>query len=191
MSWYQVASPAVASKEEHSCNHQNAPQEGANAANQHWVLKHGQDLRQIPSSALRLRRNGHLWVWKADINQMKSYSYVVSWMSTIFVALPFNAQHGTRLPIFITLLTHTMSSLLVRSTNHCFFFPFLTLCFNIGLVLWYELAMDFHRNIWYLEMFALSALNKSTVENDSPATHFPTQHGNFCISDSCKSYNKK
>lgn len=62
MSWYQVANPAVASEEEHSCNHQNAPQEGANAADQHWVLKHSQDLRQIPSLALRLRRNGHLWV---------------------------------------------------------------------------------------------------------------------------------
>ena len=108
-------------------------------------------------------------------------------MSTIFVSL----QHGTRLPIFISLSSHTVSSLLVSATNHCFYFSFLTLCFKIGLVLWSVLNMDFHRNILYLEMFALR--NKSTVEIYSPAAYFPTQHGNFCISDPCtgRSYNKR
>lgn len=146
MSWYQVASPAVASEEEHSCNHQNAPQEGANAADQHWVLKHSQDLRQIPSLALRLRRNGHLWVWKANTKQMKSNinpQKLSSWVFIFYILIfifphlffecqlfllhyRFDAQHGTRLPIFITLLTHTVSTLLVSARNHyVFFFPFL------------------------------------------------------------------
>lgn len=52
MSWYQVADPAVPSEEADGCNHQAAPQEGTNAADQHWVLQHGQELRQIPSLAV-------------------------------------------------------------------------------------------------------------------------------------------
>lgn len=52
MSWYQVACPAVASEEVDSRNHQTTPQEGTNAADEHWVLKQGQELRQMPSLAV-------------------------------------------------------------------------------------------------------------------------------------------
>jgi len=48
-SWYQVACPVVASEEEDSRHHQNAPQEGGDASDQHWVLKQGQDPGQILS----------------------------------------------------------------------------------------------------------------------------------------------
>lgn len=70
-SWYQAACPAVAFEQADSCNHQTAPQEGTNAADQHWVLKQSQDLRQIPSLVVWLRGAASLWVWKANRKQMK------------------------------------------------------------------------------------------------------------------------
>lgn len=88
MSWYQVTCLAVASEEVDNCNHQNTPQECTNAADQHWVLKQGQDLWQIPSLAVWLRGTTHLWVWEA--NRKKVKSAMRSWW-----LLFFNVVHLT------------------------------------------------------------------------------------------------
>lgn len=72
MSWHQVACPAVPSEEADSCKHQSTPQEGANAANHHWVLKQGQDLRQTLSLAVWFRETPCLWVWTPNRKQNKS-----------------------------------------------------------------------------------------------------------------------
>lgn len=39
VSRYQMSCPAMSFEEADSCNRQTAPQEGANAADQHWVLQ--------------------------------------------------------------------------------------------------------------------------------------------------------
>lgn len=101
MSWYQVACPGMPSEEADSCNHETAPQEGANAADQHRVLKQGQDLRQILTLAVWFRGTPSLWVWTANRwNQILSHDKFSSllWLdyksdtgsnSNIFLQCPF------------------------------------------------------------------------------------------------------
>ena len=53
----------MASEQKDGGDHQQAPQEGADGADQHRVLKQRQDLGQIiPSVAVGLRQRAGLWV---------------------------------------------------------------------------------------------------------------------------------
>lgn len=131
---YQVACSAVTSEEAVSSKHQTTPQEGANAANHHWVLKQGQDLRQTMPLAVWFRESPCLRVWnrKQKKSNKKSWQLlffaVVSlhrWQSKIFHSCPcahwwqIHGSHSAFLLQLHSLLLQWSSTVFLAGEQRC------------------------------------------------------------------------